>query len=323
MSDLLGLCAARHAACRQLLPALLLAFLAAGCAAERDGSTAREQRAAADPAALLRVAQAAEGGGDLSGAAGLYGRALALRPELGDAAAGLARARAGLGQPDEALAALRLAHARSPGDRRLTAILGRLEVAARQPAQALATFGDGLRQTPDDPELLTGQGVALDGLGRHGDAQASYRQALARDPAGIAARNNLALSLALSGQVAEAAGLLRDLAADVTARGSPAQVATVRDNLALVHGLSGNETRARQALGESMPAADLADNLRIYALLRDNLAGGPSGERGSKRGGKRGGTQGDAATAPAPAGLSDPAAGEDAAAPGEEADRPI
>ena len=108
MGDLLGLYLARHAACRQLLPALLLASLAAGCAAERDGSTAREQRAAADPAALLRVAQAAEGG-DLSGAADFYGRALALRPEAGDAAAGLTRARAGLGQLDEALAALRVA----------------------------------------------------------------------------------------------------------------------------------------------------------------------------------------------------------------------
>lgn len=253
--------------------------MAFGCASERSASTAREQRAADDPEALVRIARAAEQGGDLSGAADFYGRALALRPDGGDAAIGFARTRAGLGQPDDALAAMRAAHARSPSDSRLTAMLGRLEMHARQPSRALATFGEGLRLAPTDPELLTGQGVALDGLGRQAEAQAAYRQALARNPASIAARNNLALSLAISGRATEAAALLRDLAVDVTARGSSAQVATVQGNLALVHGLTGQENRARQALGASLPAADLADNLRTYAMLRDGItADGPTGQ---------------------------------------------
>lgn len=303
-----GQCSASRRAGHCVLYPFLTALLVAGCVSERDGPTARAQRAADDPGALLRIAKAAEQGGDLSGAADFYDRAFTLRPEAG-AAVGLARTRAGLGQPDEALAALRTAHAGSPSDHRLTAMLGRLEIYSRQPARALAVFQDGLRQAPADPELLTGQGVALDGLGRHGEAQVSYRQVLARDPASIAARNNLALSLALSGQATEAAGLLRGLAADVTARGSSAQVATVQGNLALVHGLSGNESRARQVLGASLPAADLADNLRVYSLLRDGFAAGDQ--------------SGPAGPAPAAVGATGPAAeGVPPTMPGEKADTP-
>ncbi len=305
--------AADHFPWRRALPALLTAWLIAGCVSERDGPTAREQRAADDPGAMLRIGQAAERNGDLPGAADFYSRALALNPEAGDAAVGLARSRAGLGQLNEALEALRAAHARSLSDHRLTALLGRLEIQARQPARALATFQDGLRQAPEDIELLTGQGVALDGLGRHAEAQAAYRQALARDPASIAVRNNLALSLALSGRPAEAAGLLRDLASDVTARGSSAQVATVQGNLALAHGLSGDEGRARRALGASLSEADLADNLRAYVELRDGLlAGGQGGGPGAAP----------ASAAPAALGATGPAAGVPPATPGRTADTP-
>lgn len=282
--------ATSRSALRRVLPVLLAASLAAGCVSERDDLTAREQRVADDPDALLRIAKTAEQGGDLSGAADFYNRAFTLRPEAGDAAIGLARARARLGQPEEALATLRSARARSPSDQRLTVMLGRLELEARQPGRALETFQEGLGGAPGDAELLTGQGVALDSLGRNDEAQASYRQALARNPTGIAARNNLALSLALSGRPAEAAELLRDLASDVTARGSSAQVATVRGNLALVHGLSGNEGQARRALGASLSETELTNNLRTYARLR----GDPSAT-------DQGGPPSDPNPAPAPA----------------------
>ena len=132
MKDTSHKCAPWH----RTLSMLVTALLAAGCASERDGTTAREQRAADDPGAMLRIAKAAEQSGDLAGAADFYNRAFILRPEAGDAATGLARTRTGLGQPDEALTSLRAAHARSSSDHRLTALLGRLEVHARQPARA-------------------------------------------------------------------------------------------------------------------------------------------------------------------------------------------
>ena len=253
---------------------LLTTLLLAGCASPRDDITAREWRAANDPEGLVRIAKAAEQGNDMRGAADFYDRALALRPGVNDAAAGLARARAAMGQPELAIAALRAAHARDPSDRGLANMLGRLEVSAGQSTQALATFQNGLRATPSDPELLIGQGVAFDKMGRHDDAQASYRQALMQDPASIAARNNLALSFALSGREQEAAALLPGLAADATARGNSAQIATIQGNIALIQGLNGNQVQAQEALRDSMSNADLDNNLRIYDRLRANLADG-------------------------------------------------
>ena len=297
---------------RRLPFAVLAALLATGCVSERDGPNAREQQAANNPSALLRIAKVAERNGDLSGAAEFYNRAFELRPDAGDAVIGLARTRAGLGRADEALPALRDAHLRAPADHRLTALLGQLEVQAHQPGQALATFQDGLRQVPADAELLTGQGIALDALGRHGEAQVSYHQVLAQDPGSIAARNNFALSLALSSQPVEAAALLRDLAPDVTARGSSAQVATVRGNLALAHGLSGDERRAEQALGASLSDADRADNLRAYARLRSGLT--PEGQGGLPAG------PGPAAAAPV--GAPGPDGAAPPAVPGTKAGAP-
>ena len=57
------------------------------------------------------------------------------------------------------------------------------------------------------------RGVALDLLERHVDAQACYRAVLASTPRHVSARNNLALSLALSGQFAEALDIYRDASA--------------------------------------------------------------------------------------------------------------
>jgi len=121
---------------RRLPFAVLAALLATGCVSERDGPNAREQQAANNPGALLRIAKAAERNGDLSGAAEFYNRAFDLRPDVGDAVIGLARTRAGLGRADEAIPALRDAHLRAPADHRLTALLGQLEVQAHRPVQA-------------------------------------------------------------------------------------------------------------------------------------------------------------------------------------------
>ena len=54
-----------------------------------------------------------------------------------------------------------------------------------------------LTTSKNDPIVLNDLGIAFDLLGRHAEAQASYRHALAVKPGLRSARINLAMSLAL------------------------------------------------------------------------------------------------------------------------------
>ena len=65
---------------------------------------------------------------------------------------------------------------------------------------------------------MTDLGIALDLQERHAEAQAAYRQALDAAPDLDAARVDLGLSLALSGDGAAGAQVLRPLAASADAR---------------------------------------------------------------------------------------------------------
>lgn len=175
-----------------------LALVLAGCAGTMNPDAVRQARVVNDPAAMLRIADATRDGGDNAGAMAFYRRAADLNPASSRAQLGLARALAEQGRTDDAIAALRAAHARLPTDADITGALGRLLVADHRPAEALVVFGEGIRSTPRSTPLLIGQGVALDTLSRHKEAQASYAEALQIDPASIPAHKDLQLSQAAS-----------------------------------------------------------------------------------------------------------------------------
>ncbi len=98
--------------------------------------------------------------------------------------------------------------------------------------------------------------MALDLLGRHAEAQQSYRAALAVAPGSITAANNLAMSLLLAGRPAEARELLQALAL------RPAAPPRVAVNLAI----------ARAAAGERDGTAGLADQMGGRVELEGMLA---------------------------------------------------
>lgn len=182
----------------RLAAACGLGLALAACAAASDGGDPRHQEAVAtDPAAMMRIASAAEQSGDLGSATVFYRRAALLQPDLVAAEVGTARTLAQVGDVDQALDVLRGAHARLPGDGDLTKMLGRLLVVAKRPADAVTVFDEGLATNPRATALLVGKGVALDKLGRHLDAQQAYGAALAIDPGDATARDNLALSKTL------------------------------------------------------------------------------------------------------------------------------
>jgi Flp pilus assembly protein TadD len=80
---------------------------------------------------------------------------------------------------------------------------GFLDVICGKPADAIVALDRVLASDPKNVRALANKAVALDIMGRHGDAQPLYRRAQAMAPNDAAIANNLALSIALSGRIAD------------------------------------------------------------------------------------------------------------------------
>lgn len=261
--------ATRHSSLVQLLGGAVLvgALLLGGCAPGvqgGSGATAGSSGMVTDSssaAVTLRLARAARAAGDTAMAADLYaklagpGASSRIMVEYGDTLVAGKRYQ-------DAIETFGRVEARHPAD--VEAILGlvRAHLGLGEAAVALDLANRAQAVAPRDSRVLVDRGAALDSLGRHTEAQASYRAALQIAPRSVAAHNNLALSLALAGQYHEAIALLSSLA-----RASSA-TPQIRENLALVLGLSGDSQRAaevsRMDLSEKMTAA----NLEFYAAAR-------------------------------------------------------
>ncbi|MBO4227544.1 tetratricopeptide repeat protein [Bradyrhizobium neotropicale] len=94
---------------------------------------------------------------------------------------------------------LRAALKQQPGNVDAAIPLARTLLAQNRADEALQLLDDLLLVTPGDLRVLNAKGVVLDNEGRHREAQALYRRALATEPGNEMLRNNLALSLALDG----------------------------------------------------------------------------------------------------------------------------
>ena len=99
------------------------------------------------------------------------------------------------------------------------------------PTQAEQIFLKVVAHSPRNAAALNDLGIARDVLGRHREAQAAYRAALAVSPELRAASVNLALSLALDGDAAGAARAAGSLS------GSPAASPAEQADLAAVAAL--------------------------------------------------------------------------------------
>lgn len=212
----------------------------------------------------LRLARAARSAGDLVSAVNLYRSVLASRPKDDALAVELGDTLLELGAIDDAIGVYSKIGDTSPARVGADLGLGRAQIALHQPAAALAYFDSARSLAPNDPKVLLGRGVTLDLLDRHEEAQASYREVLNTHPRHVAARNDLALSLALTGDYAQAVSILSPIAL------SPIAPVKVRQNLALIYGLEGNSQRAAQISRLDLSEADTEANLRFFEAVREH-----------------------------------------------------
>jgi Flp pilus assembly protein TadD len=130
------------------------------------------------------------------------------------------------------------------------------------PAKALAEVDEALGLAPKNLRVLVDRGVALDSLQRHPEAQQCDRAVLAIEPRNLSARNDLALSLALSGQFDEAIALIEPMVR------SSAATPQVRGNIAVILGLKGDSERAAMVSRVDLDEKATQANLAFLAQVR-------------------------------------------------------
>ena len=241
---------------RRLTTSLCLAVLLAGCASAG-------QQASRPPSAneRLRLAATAEANNNLEVALSIYRNAAQAEPDNAEVQARYARALADRGAPAEAVLVLEQALSRRPRDRTLLLALARTQLRANDLRAAGQSFQRLLEQAPGDPDALNGMGVIADLSGEHALAQDRYREGLRRAPAHEGLRNNLALSLALTGAASEAKEVLQRLRHDGNTD------VRVRHNLALVSAMAGDEAAARRLSAAELDAVEQQQLVSVASLL--------------------------------------------------------
>ena len=252
-----------------LFSSVLAALLLAGCAASpvhldplsvdgRDGGGPTPTYPM-----LMRIAAAAQSGGDLPNALGVYRRAAEMAPQDPAPLIAAGDVLLQMGNANEAIVSYDAALVR-PGDTQGAQVgLARAFLKTGKPQLALTPLAKAMEASPDDPKLLLLLGVTKDLAGSHLEAQAYYRAGLVRAPGDPGLTVDLALSLAISGNYPNAISVLQPLAM------SPASTAQERQTLALIYGLNGNTAEAARLGRIDLDDAAVEHNLAYYQSLRE------------------------------------------------------
>ena len=214
-----------------------LALVTAACAssgANTNGPASSNTAQApqeSQSAQMLRYCDSLRKSGDLNIAAGMCRRAYEADPTNRVALHRLGQILTELGQVEGAARVYHTAMTTDPQDNEARYNLAKIYMKIDRLDLAAAQLQTAIEQNPDDPRFYNVLGVIRDQEGKHQEAQAIYREGLAAAPQNVALKNNLALSMGLSGQKDESIAMLQDLAQE------PAAAAVASDNLAFVSGL--------------------------------------------------------------------------------------
>ncbi len=166
-----------------------------------------------------------------------------------------------LGRLDEARDSLRQAVALQPRNQQALLALGRVQLPV-DPAGAEASFESELKEDGKNAAVLNDLGIARDLQGRHVDAEAAYRAAIAAEPDMTAARVNLALCLAIRGQGDDAIRMVQPLA------DAPEATPKVKQDYAAVLAMAGRREDAQRILSATLSPEEVAQALDTLTLAR-------------------------------------------------------
>lgn len=211
---------------------------------------------------IMHIADATRGAGDANGSIALYRKAGEVAPNRPEPQLALGRIFLDFGRPGDAVEAYRLAVKLSDNSVEALRGLANAYLAARRPELAAEPLAEASEKNPHDANLLQALGVAADLSGDHRKAQDNYRRAIAAEPMSDGAANDLALSLALSGDYSQAIAILGPLANGL--RSTPRE----RQTLSLIYGLSGDRDQAARYARMDLSEAAVGQNLAYFDSLR-------------------------------------------------------
>ncbi|MDA0220475.1 MAG: tetratricopeptide repeat protein [Proteobacteria bacterium] len=239
----------------------------AGC---QGGSGGRDNAASGTDAqivdSLILAAQASAASGDWLAAVQYWGSLLQRDPTSETYARGLGEALRRTGNYGDAVQVLRQGVTQNPESEPLLAELGKALLAAGQRDEAIATLNNAAVMNPSDWSVQSALGVANVMAGRPEVADQHYRQAMAITPNNPLVLNNYALHLAINGRLDEGLAIME------TAAASPGATTQIRQNLALLLAIKGDMGRAEQIVRGELSREDADRQMAfLHTLSSDDL----------------------------------------------------
>ena len=219
------------------------------------------------PETLALTAATTEQSGNYATAAIQYQNLLDRQPENRDALLGLARNLRYTGNAKLAAGELLKAPGVTAGDAGILLELGKAQIAMGNAKDAVRHLQSAREKDSGNWDVFGTLGVGFDLLKSYGKAQEAYSKALTLSPGNLSVLNNMAISLALSGNIDAAISTLED--APISIRRMP----QVRQNLALFYALKGNLKKAETLSKLDLSEADARNNLAVFNRLRRQQTG--------------------------------------------------
>lgn len=236
------------------------------CAGSNPEAATRNENAVATAVepSLRAAAATAEASNDWKGAAQHWRTLYSRHPEDKTIALALARDLRYAGDAPVAADVMQQAIARSGRDPALVAELGKAWLASGRQGLALKTLEEAATLAPDDWDVHSAYGVALDTSDRYAEAQVAYARALVLSPDNPVVLNNLGLSQAMAGKLDDAVATLKK------AEDQPQATLQVRQNLALLLTLQGDVAAADRIASRGLPPEMLRNNTAFLHWLAAN-----------------------------------------------------
>lgn len=212
---------------------------------------------------VLNEARAAAHKGDVTQAEMHYQKAITLSEGSVEAHVELARLQRNKNKLDEAVATLNNAQKIQPKNGAVFKELGLIAIEKEDPVKAFEALSQAATYSPSDAQIYNAMGIVLDMQRKHKEAQEQYKKAMSMAPGDNAyIQNNLALSLIMTRDYPSAISILEPLAP--SSNSNP----TIRQNLALAYGLSGDFKKARAIGLRDLPESLVKQNIEFYKLYQ-------------------------------------------------------